>query len=122
MRGNLRRLHTPDRINGGRYTCAVKSQGRTMTAPATKRDLVRHRLHRIEGQVRGISRLVEEDAPCVDILTQISAANRALQSVALVLLDDHLVDCLAEASNQAGGIDTTKLTEASQAVARLIRI
>lgn len=79
------------------------------------------RLARIEGQVRGISRMVEQDTYCIDVLTQISAATKALQAVALGLLDEHLGHCLVSAV-QAGGQDKgAKLKEASEAIARLVR-
>ena len=54
------------------------------------------RLHRAEGQVRGIARMVDEDVYCIDILTQVSAATKALESVALTLLEDHLGHCVAQ--------------------------
>jgi len=79
------------------------------------------RLRRAEGQVRGIARMVEEDQYCIDILTQVSAATRALETVALSLLDDHLSHCVAEAAAQGGPVATEKLREANQAIARLVR-
>ena len=89
------------------------------TAVAT-RQLV-NRLRRVEGQVRGITRMVEEDEYCIDVLTQVSAASRALQGVALILLDDHMHHCLAEAVRAGGAIQADKVKEASQAIARLVR-
>ena len=82
---------------------------------------VQKRLLRIEGQVRGLQRMVEDDRYCVDVLVQISAATRALQSVALQLLDDHLAHCVADAVKGGGEDATAKLQEASAAVARLVR-
>jgi CsoR family transcriptional regulator, copper-sensing transcriptional repressor len=79
------------------------------------------RLHRIEGQVRGISRMVEEQVNCIDVLTQVSAASHALQSVALVLLDEHLRHCVAEASAAGLDIHEPRVQEASEAIARLVR-
>jgi len=79
------------------------------------------RLHRIEGQVRGISRMVEEQAYCIDVLTQVSAAAHALQAVALVLLDEHLRHCVAEAAAAGLDIPETGVQEASEAIARLVR-
>ena len=79
------------------------------------------RLRRIEGQVRGIERMVAEDAYCIDILTQVSAVNRALQSVALGLLDEHLGTCVVDAARQGGEAAESKLAEASGAIARLVR-
>ena len=79
------------------------------------------RLRRIEGQVRGLQRMVEEDKYCIDVITQVSAATKALQAVALELLDDHLDHCV-RAAVAAGGEDAdVKLAEASAAVARLVR-
>lgn len=79
------------------------------------------RLKRIEGQVRGIARMVDEDAYCIDVLTQVSAATKALQAVALGLLDDHLGHCVRDAV-EAGGTDAElKLREATDAIARLVR-
>ena len=82
---------------------------------------VQRRLRRIEGQVRGLQRMVEEDAYCIDVLTQISAATRALQSVALELLDDHLGHCVSEAIASGGPEAEAKVAEASAAIARLVR-
>ena len=79
------------------------------------------RLRRIEGQVRGLQRMVEEDKYCIDILTQVSAVNKALQSVALGLLDDHLEHCVAEAVAQGGDTAAEKVREASDAIARLVK-
>ena len=79
------------------------------------------RLRRIEGQVRGLQRMVEEDKYCIDILTQVSAVNKALQSVALGLLDDHLAHCVAEAVAQGGDAAAEKVREASDAIARLVK-
>ena len=79
------------------------------------------RLHRVEGQVRGIARMVDQDAYCIDVITQVSAATRALQSVALALLDQHLRHCLAQAAQSGGDIHDAKVKEASEAIARLVR-
>lgn len=79
------------------------------------------RLRRIEGQVRGIAKMVEEDKYCIDVLTQVSAATKALQSVALLLLDDHMGHCLVEAARAGGAEQEVKLKEASEAIARLVR-
>jgi DNA-binding FrmR family transcriptional regulator len=79
------------------------------------------RLRRAEGQVRGIQRMVEEEAYCIDVLTQVSAATKALETVALSLLDDHLGHCVAEATLQGGTVADEKLKEASAAIARLVR-
>ena len=79
------------------------------------------RLRRIEGQIRGISRMVEHDKYCIDILTQVSAATKALQSVALGLLDEHMSHCVVDAARAGGAEQDTKLAEASAAIARLVR-
>ncbi|MEU8176529.1 metal-sensitive transcriptional regulator [Microbispora hainanensis] len=86
----------------------------------TKEDHLR-RLRRIEGQVRGLQRMVDEDKYCIDILTQVSAANRALQAFALELLDEHMAHCVAEAIAKGGTEADAKIKEASDAVARLVR-
>ncbi len=79
------------------------------------------RLRRIEGQVRGLQRMVEEDTYCIDVLTQISAATKALESVALLLLDEHLSHCVSEAIVVGGETADAKIKEASEAIARLVR-
>ena len=86
----------------------------------TKEDYLK-RLRRIEGQVRGIARMIEDDKYCIDVLTQVSAATKALEAVALSLLEEHLGHCVAGAI-QAGGQDAEdKVKEASAAIARLVR-
>lgn len=85
------------------------------------KDELLKRLRRAEGQVRGIHRMVEEDVYCIDILTQVSAATKALERVALALLDDHLGHCVAQAAAEGGEVSAEKLREASQAIARLVR-
>jgi len=79
------------------------------------------RLRRAEGQVRGIHRMVEEDTYCIDVLTQVAAATKALETVALALLDDHLAHCVAEAAREGGAVADDKIREASAAIARLVR-
>ncbi|MDA2894340.1 metal-sensitive transcriptional regulator [Mycolicibacterium sp. BiH015] len=79
------------------------------------------RMKRIEGQARGISRMIEEDRYCIDILTQADALTKALQGVALALLDDHLRHCVRDAAAVGGREADAKLTEASEAIARLVR-
>jgi CsoR family transcriptional regulator, copper-sensing transcriptional repressor len=87
---------------------------------ASKDDYAK-RLRRIEGQVRGIARMIDEEKYCIDILTQISAVNSALQSVALGLLDEHLNHCVSQAVAEGGEEAERKLAEASAAIARLVR-
>ncbi|WP_432487118.1 metal-sensitive transcriptional regulator [Kineococcus sp. SYSU DK018] len=85
------------------------------------KEQVLKRLRRIEGQVRGLHRMVEEDTYCIDVLTQVSAATKALQAVALQLLDDHLAHCVVDAARQGGEAADAKVKEASDAIARLVR-
>lgn len=92
-----------------------------MPGDASRKTAVQGRLRRIEGQVRGLHRMVDEDAYCIDILTQIAAATKALQAVALELLDGHLSTCLADAIAEGGPGAQDKIAEASAAVARLVR-
>ena len=87
---------------------------------SNKEDYLR-RLRRIEGQVRGLQKMVDEDTYCIDILTQVSAATRALLSVALGLMEDHLAHCVAEAAAEGGEVADAKVREASEAIARLVR-
>ena len=79
------------------------------------------RLRRIEGQVKGLQRMVAEDTYCIDVLTQISASTRALESVALRLLEDHLGHCVREAITGGGTEAEEKVAEATAAIARLVR-
>ncbi|SEB68660.1 DNA-binding transcriptional regulator, FrmR family [Paramicrobacterium humi] len=85
------------------------------------KDALLKRLRRAEGQVRGIQKMVENDTYCIDILTQVSAATKALETVALQLLDDHLNHCVAQATREGGPVADEKLKEASAAIARLVR-
>jgi DNA-binding FrmR family transcriptional regulator len=85
------------------------------------KDAVLKRLARIEGQVRGLQRMVDSDTYCIDVLTQISAATKALQAVALELLEDHLSHCVAEATRVGGADAEAKVKEASDAIGRLVR-
>lgn len=79
------------------------------------------RLRRVEGQVRGLQRLVENDAYCIDVLTQVSAATKALEAFALNLLEEHLQHCVASAIEAGGEEADAKVKEASAAIARLVR-
>ncbi len=85
------------------------------------KDALLARLRRVEGQVRGVARMIEEDSYCIDVLTQVSATTRALEAVALALLDEHLMHCVAEATEEGGHVAADKLREASAAIARLVR-
>ncbi|HET9888889.1 metal-sensitive transcriptional regulator [Mycobacterium sp.] len=86
-----------------------------------QKDNYAKRLRRIEGQVRGIARMIEEDKYCIDVLTQVSAVNSALRAVALNLLDEHLNHCVTRAVAEGGDEADEKLAEASAAIARLVR-
>ena len=86
-----------------------------------KKDDYLRRLKRIEGQARGLQRMVEEDKYCIDILTQVSAMTSALQSVALGLLDEHMQHCVVDAARAGGPEADIKLKEASDAISRLVR-
>jgi len=98
-----------------------------MTEPAPphgytpRKDSHLKRLRRIEGQVRGLQRMVEDDKYCIDILTQVSAATKALQSFSLELLEEHLAHCVVEAAQRGGAEADEKVREASDAIARLVR-
>ena len=87
---------------------------------ANKDDYLK-RLRRIEGQIRGIARMVDEDQYCIDVLTQVSAATKALQNVALGLLSEHMNGCVLDAARQGGPEAHAKIDEAAQAIARLVR-
>ena len=86
----------------------------------SRKDDYLKRLRRIEGQARGLQRMVEEEQYCIDILTQVSAMTKALQAVALGLLDEHLHSCVAHAAAEGGPEARAKLDEASAAIARLV--
>ncbi len=85
------------------------------------RDAYLKRLRRIEGQVRGLHRMVEDDTYCIDVLTQISAVTRALQAVAVGLLEDHQGHCVTQAIEQGGPDAEEKVREAAAAISRLVR-
>ena len=85
------------------------------------KDAYLKRLRRVEGQIRGLQRMVEDDEYCIDVLTQIAAATKALQAVSLGLLDEHLKHCVAQAAAEGGPVAEAKIQEASQAIARLVR-
>jgi CsoR family transcriptional regulator, copper-sensing transcriptional repressor len=93
----------------------------TMPGYITQKQALLNRLKRVEGQVRGLQRMVEEDTYCIDILTQVSAATKALETVAVTLLDQHLRHCVVDAARAGGDQAETKITEASDAIARLVR-
>jgi DNA-binding FrmR family transcriptional regulator len=92
-----------------------------VTGYTDNKEAVQQRLKRIEGQVRGLQRMVEGDTYCIDVLTQVAAATRALQSVALQLLGDHLSHCVQEAIIEGGPAADAKVAEAQKAIERLVR-
>jgi CsoR family transcriptional regulator, copper-sensing transcriptional repressor len=85
------------------------------------KDSYTKRLRRIEGQVRGLQRMIEDDKYCIDILTQVAAATKALQAVAIGLLEEHLSHCVTQAVAEGGDTASAKVREASDAIARLVR-
>jgi CsoR family transcriptional regulator, copper-sensing transcriptional repressor len=85
------------------------------------KDAYLRRLRKVEGQVRGLQRMVEEDVYCIDVLTQVAAVTRALQAVALGLLEDHLGHCVTSAIEQGGPDAQAKIAEAAQAISRLVK-
>ncbi len=86
----------------------------------TKDDYLK-RLRRVEGQVRGLQRMVEEDTSCIDVLTQVAAVTKALQAVSLGLLEDHVAQCVADAAHEPDAVAQAKVREAADAIARLVR-
>jgi len=92
-----------------------------MAGYADEKEAIQKRLRRVEGQVRGLQRMVDEDVYCVDILDQVAAATKALQAVAIQLLDEHLSHCVTDAVAAGGRSAEEKVAEASAAIARLVR-
>ena len=92
-----------------------------MASYSGDKDAYLKRLRRIEGQVRGLARMVEEDQYCIDVLTQVAAATKALQAFSLQLLDEHLSTCVVQAAAAGGPEADAKVREASAAIARLVR-
>lgn len=94
---------------------------RTSPGYRDDKEQVLARLRRVEGQIRGLQRMVSEDQYCIDVLTQVSAATRALQQVAVQLLDEHLRHCVAGAVSRGGTDADALVTEATKAIERLVR-
>ena len=92
-----------------------------MNGYTDNKDALLTRMRRIEGQVHGISRMIETDQYCIDVLTQTAAVTKAVEKVALDLLDDHLKHCVADAVSEGGTVADEKVAEASAAIARLVR-
>jgi CsoR family transcriptional regulator, copper-sensing transcriptional repressor len=113
--------HDQDRAPGqGQQQGHEQGHQHGYIAAKSKDDYLK-RLRRIEGQARGLQRMVEEEKYCIDILTQVSAMTKALQSVALGLLDEHLSHCVVDAARAGGPEAQEKVREASEAIARLVR-
>jgi DNA-binding FrmR family transcriptional regulator len=111
---------SPNTASEAKATAAATADGASHGYAGNK-DAHLKRLARIEGQVRGIARMVDEDKYCIDVLTQVSAVTKALQAVSLGLLEEHLAHCVANAVAAGGDEGAAKLKEASDAIARLVR-
>lgn len=96
-------------------------EGHDVHGYSSDKDEYLKRLKRIEGQVRGIARMVDEDVYCIDVLTQVSAVTKALQAVSIGLVEDHLGHCVVDAARQSPEAGAAKVREASEAIARLVR-
>ncbi len=107
----------------GYWAAARAGKGKDGVRPGyiDDKEALQKRLRRVEGQVRGLQRMIEEDRYCIEILEQVSAVTRALQAVALELLDDHLAHCVSDAVRAGGPDADEKLREASSAIGRLVR-
>jgi CsoR family transcriptional regulator, copper-sensing transcriptional repressor len=88
---------------------------------AERRDELQTRLRRIEGQVRGLQRMLDEDRYCIDVLTQISSTTRALQGVAMTMLEDHVRHCVRDAIDQGPQTADEKVDEALDVIARMVK-
>jgi DNA-binding FrmR family transcriptional regulator len=113
--------HAPTAVTSSSRATAPAPAPAPAPGYADDKAAVLTRLRRVEGQVRGLQRMVEEDRYCIEVLEQIAAASRALQAVALELLEDHMAHCVAEAVRAGGAVAEEKLAEASAAVGRLVR-
>jgi DNA-binding FrmR family transcriptional regulator len=100
---------------------AIEPPGEHSRGYTADKEVYLKRLRRIEGQIRGLQRMVTEDAYCIDVLTQVSAATKALQSVALGLLEEHLGHCVGHAVDHGEAAMEAKVKEAAEAIARLVR-
>jgi DNA-binding FrmR family transcriptional regulator len=92
-----------------------------MAGYAGSKDDYLKRLRRVEGQVRGLQRMVEQDTYCIDVLTQVAAVTKALQAVSLGLLEDHVSHCVVDAARESDAAAQEKVREAADAIARLVR-
>ncbi|MEU6736204.1 metal-sensitive transcriptional regulator [Streptomyces physcomitrii] len=110
-----------ERAGQGPGTEVVTDHDRGVHGYHKQKDEHLKRLRRIEGQIRGLQRMVDEDVYCIDILTQVSASTKALQSFALQLLEEHLRHCVADAALKGPGEVDAKVEEATKAIGRLLR-
>jgi CsoR family transcriptional regulator, copper-sensing transcriptional repressor len=108
-------------MNGGRGRNQEAAVKKIEPGYITGKQAHLNRLRRVEGQIRGLQRMVEDDSYCIDILTQVSAATSALETVALSLLEQHLRHCVTDAVKAGGEEAEEKVTEVSAAIARLVR-
>src|SRR5947208_14802054 len=99
----------------------LRDEEAAMASYTNRKDDYLMRLRRVEGQIRGLQRMVEQDKYCIDVLTQVSAATKALQAFSLSLLEEHLGGCVVEAARQGGEQADIKVKEASAAIARPVR-
>lgn len=104
---------------GGPHTTTGHGQG--VHGYAKQKDAHLKRLRRIEGQIRGLQRMLEEDVYCIDILTQVSASTKGLQSFGLQLLEEHLRHCVADAARKGPEAIDAKVQEATKAIERMLR-
>lgn len=101
--------------------CPVRVPPTPMAGYSMSKDDYQTRLRRIEGQIRGLQRLIDEDTYCIDVLTQISSVTKALQGVGMGLLDEHIRHCVQEAASESEEAGNAKIDEATAAIARLLR-
>ena len=105
----------------GGYSNKMTTTSQPPPGYTADKDAIQKRLRRIEGQIRGLERMVEEDRYCINVLEQVSAVTRALQAVSLELLNDHLANCVLDAAKTGGTEANRKIAEASAAIGRLVR-
>ena len=114
----------PSTVEGhtlGGYSSSMTTTSQRRPGYTADKDAIQKRLRRIEGQIRGLQRMVEEDRYCINVLEQVSAVTRALQAVSLELLNDHLSNCVLDAAKTGGVEANRKIAEASEAIERLVR-
>ena len=123
VRGESRFVDVMHRHECSEYTPMGYTRHMTTRGYTMQKDDYLRRLRRIEGQIRGLQRMVADDEYCIDVLTQVSAATKALQSVAVGLLDEHLRHCVAGAARSGGDNDEADrlIDEATDAINRLVK-